>query len=39
MPSRFGVSQAATLAGQSRTPEERLALERAAGVYLARLAN
>jgi hypothetical protein len=34
-PSRFGVSQALTLAAQSATPEVRLQLEEAAGRYLA----
>ncbi len=35
-PSRFGVSQALTLAAQDQTSELRYDLERAAGVYLAR---
>ena len=34
-PTRFGVSQAITLAAQSMSPEERLELEEAAGNYLA----
>ena len=34
-PSRFGVSQALTLAAQSATPEVRLQLEETAGRYLA----
>jgi hypothetical protein len=37
--SRFGISQALTLAAQSLTPEDRLELERAAGHYLADFAN
>lgn len=35
-PSRFGVSQAITLAAQDQNPEVRFDLERAAGAYLAR---
>ena len=34
-PSRFGISQAITLAAQALAPEERLDLEGAAGEYLA----
>lgn len=34
-PSRFGVSQAITLAAQDQNPEVRFDLERAAGAYLA----
>jgi plasmid stability protein len=34
-PTRFGVSQAITLAAQALTPEQRFDLERAAGIYLA----
>jgi hypothetical protein len=34
-PTRFGVSQALTLAAQALSPEQRFDLERAAGVYLA----
>ena len=33
--TRFGVSQAVTLAAQGESPEVRYALERAAGMYLA----
>ena len=33
--TRFGVSQAITLAAQSESPEVRFDLERAAGLYLA----
>ena len=33
--TRFGVSQALTLAAQGESPEVRYALERAAGMYLA----
>jgi hypothetical protein len=34
-PTRFGVSQALTLAAQALSPEQRFDLERAAGIYLA----
>lgn len=34
-PTRFGVSQALTLAAQGLSPEQRFDLERAAGIYLA----
>jgi hypothetical protein len=37
LPNAFGISQAATLAAQSFTPEDRLELEQAAGNYLAAL--
>jgi hypothetical protein len=36
-PTRFGISQAATLASQKLSPEERFELDRAAGRYLTRL--
>jgi hypothetical protein len=34
-PTRFGISQALTLAAQAQSPEVRFELERAAGIYLA----